>query len=486
MKKIIILILILMLNTVMKLAAQNVGIGTATPAFKLDVKNGSINTDSVYRIGGNTVLSVHGAENIFAGFGSGITNTTGFRNTSVGYGCLFSNTIGSGNAAYGSHALYFNSTGNDNTATGKFALRFNTTGSGNTANGVFSLYANTTGSSNTAFGASALGANTSGHYNLAVGERSLFSNTTGFSNVAIGVASLYGNAAIGNLVAIGDSALFNNGAGATGINGTNNTAVGSKAMYSNTTGHGNTAVGFQALYFNKDGFANTAVGEQALFKTLTTANTALGTNAGNSFNLGPGNILIGSASDGNADFLSGSIAIGTTVTASNQARIGNNSMLSIGGFTGWSNISDGRVKRNITDNVPGLSFINTLKPVTYNLDLDAVDGIIQPPVKKDMAGNIIRLMPVEIAARKQKEQIVYTGFIAQDVEKAAKDLGYDFSGVDAAKNDKDLYGLRYAEFVVPLVKAVQEQQQMINNMQKKIALVEEQNKILLEMLKNKN
>jgi predicted RNase H-like nuclease (RuvC/YqgF family) len=28
--------------------------------------------------------------------------------------------------------------------------------------------------------------------------------------------------------------------------------------------------------------------------------------------------------------------------------------------------------------------------------------------------------------------------------------------VDAAKNEKDLYGLRYAEFVVPLVKAVQE------------------------------
>ena len=28
--------------------------------------------------------------------------------------------------------------------------------------------------------------------------------------------------------------------------------------------------------------------------------------------------------------------------------------------------------------------------------------------------------------------------------------------MDAAKNDKDLYGLRYAEFVVPLVKAVQE------------------------------
>ena len=40
-------------------------------------------------------------------------------------------------------------------------------------------------------------------------------------------------------------------------------------------------------------------------------------------------------------------------------------------------------------------------------------------------------------------------------------FGYDFSGVDKPKNDKDFYGLRYAEFTVPLVKAVQEQQQII-------------------------
>jgi trimeric autotransporter adhesin len=62
----------------------------------------------------------------------------------------------------------------------------------------------------------------------------------------------------------------------------------------------------------------------------------------------------------------------------------------------------------------------------------------------------------DIASRKAKEQILYTGFVAQDVEKAAKELNYDFSGVDAAKNEHDLYGLRYSQFVVPLVKAVQE------------------------------
>jgi trimeric autotransporter adhesin len=42
------------------------------------------------------------------------------------------------------------------------------------------------------------------------------------------------------------------------------------------------------------------------------------------------------------------------------------------------------------------------------------------------------------------------------VEAVAKKINFKFSGVDAPKNKNDYYGLRYAEFVVPLVKAVQE------------------------------
>ncbi|HYK47453.1 MAG TPA: hypothetical protein VEV83_19890 [Parafilimonas sp.] len=55
-----------------------------------------------------------------------------------------------------------------------------------------------------------------------------------------------------------------------------------------------------------------------------------------------------------------------------------------------------------------------------------------------------------MTASQGKEQIPYTGFLAQDVEKVAKRLNYHFSVVDAAKNQHDLYGLGYAEFVVPL------------------------------------
>jgi hypothetical protein len=143
-------------------------------------------------------------------------------------------------------------------------------------------------------------------------------------------------------------------------------------------------------------------------------------------------------------------------TTSNQVRIGNSNVTSIGGYTNWTNISDGRVKKNIRCNVPGIAFITKLLPITYNLDLDAADRIIQRPEFKNIHGKVVKPRESELISRHAKEQIVYSGFIAQDVEKAARESGYDLSGVDTAKNGQDLYGLRYEEFVVPLIKAVQE------------------------------
>ena len=69
---------------------------------------------------------------------------------------------------------------------------------------------------------------------------------------------------------------------------------------------------------------------------------------------------------------------------------------------------------------------------------------------------------------KQKSKIKYTGFIAQEVEEAAKEVGFNFSGVVPPSHDKDHYSLRYAEFVVPLVKGMQEQQELIELQQAQI------------------
>jgi hypothetical protein len=65
--------------------------------------------------------------------------------------------------------------------------------------------------------------------------------------------------------------------------------------------------------------------------------------------------------------------------------------------------------------------------------------------------------PVAKQAMQEKSSVTYTGFVAQDVEKAAGLVGFDFSGVDKPKNiDQSFYALRYGDFVPPLVKAVQE------------------------------
>ena len=47
---------------------------------------------------------------------------------------------------------------------------------------------------------------------------------------------------------------------------------------------------------------------------------------------------------------------------------------------------------------------------------------------------------------KLKEKIIQTGFIAQEVEATAKKMNYDFSGVDAPKNNKTCEVLKLHRF----------------------------------------
>jgi hypothetical protein len=82
-----------------------------------------------------------------------------------------------------------------------------------------------------------------------------------------------------------------------------------------------------------------------------------------------------------------------------------------------------------------------------------------------------------------------TGFIAQEVEAAAQEAGYSFSGISKVTSGKELYSLSYESFVVPLVKAVQEQQVMIEALQNPLALpraaenvqVEQQQMVIIQL-----
>ena len=117
-----------------------------------------------------------------------------------------------------------------------------------------------------------------------------------------------------------------------------------------------------------------------------------------------------------------------------------------------------------------------LRPITYHLDVHRLASYLQENRRRDEDGNPYIASPDnnDLRARYEKEAIQYTGFLAQEVEAAAREVGFDFSGIDAPKNDNDLYGLRYAEFVVPLVKAVQELNEKNQKQEERIEYLEQE------------
>ena len=444
---------------------------------------GNYNTANGYQALFNNTI---GYDNTAIGVNALLENTEGFRNTAIGLNALRNNTIGNYNTANGYRSLYYNTEGDSNTAIGSHALYNNTTGYNNTAIGVNALFFNITGFRNTAIGLTALYSNTTGNYNTANGYNALYSNTTGYQNTANGAGALYFNTSGDVNTANGMEALYSNTEGdyntANGYQalysnttGFRNTANGNYALYSNTTGNSNTANGYYALYSNTTGYSNIVNGNYALYHNTTQySNTAVGDNAGG-FETFSQSTFLGKNAYPNADAYSNVMGLGYSArpTATNQIRIGNSSVTSIGGYAGWTNLSDGRYKTSIQENVKGLDFVMKLRPVTYRLDVNRLAADLKEDQKRDENGNIITSADQnDINSRNEKSQIVYTGFIAQEVEKAANEVGFNFSGIDTPKNENDFYGLRYAEFVVPLVKAVQEQQKIIEDLTKRIEELE--------------
>jgi hypothetical protein len=224
-----------------------------------------------------------------------------------------------------------------------------------------------------------------------------------------------------------------------------------EALYYNTEGSYNTATGYWALHSNLGSF-NTSTGIYSLSANTTgTCNTADGYFALDQNTIGNFNSALGY----NAYFLVGNLEntscigynSGGIVNASNRIEIGSTSVSVIAGQVGFSTYSDERIKDNIKEDVPGLSFISKLRPVTYNLNIHRENAMVYKGTKKDEA---------DWAGKYDIEKIRMTGFLAQDVEKAAKEAGYDFSGVQKPANPDELYSLCYSDFVMPLVKAVQE------------------------------
>lgn len=234
-----------------------------------------------------------------------------------------------------------------------------------------------------------------------------------------------------------------------GVNTTGdlNTAIGYQALFSNTTGGSNTAIGNDALFSNTTGIGNVAIGDQSLVYNMT----------------GHYNVAIGHGSGTNSSY-NNTINIGNQGRfngASNQVFIGNGSTSWIGGYKPWAVYSDARMKTAVKEDIKGLAFIMKLKPVSYYQKLDDILAVTRNKMEADFP------------EKHQVDNMRMNGFLAQEVEQAARDAGYSFSSVSKVKSINEAYSLSYETFVVPLVKAVQEQQIIIEQQNKRLKELEE-------------
>jgi hypothetical protein len=399
---------------------------STTPNYIVDVISGDVNVNTLtngYRLNGNMVLWQNNLSSaLFVGNGAGTATTgTAFQLTGVGYNALHANTTGYNNVAVGYTSLATNTTGNNNTAIGNTAMNANTTGYFNAALGSAALYANTTGGFNVAVGTGAMIANTSGTSNTAAGYGALQTNTTSSNSTALGYIALYNSTGAGN------------------------TAVGYGSGLNTSTGINNTMLGYSAGADNTTGNYNTFVGHTAGTSVTTYTNSA-----GFGYSATPG--------------------------GSNQIRIGNSNATVYCQSNVWS--SDGRFKINVNEGVKGLDFIKKLRPVTYQFDTRKLEEHMLSGTPDSVKTEILKSMDFE-----KSTAIVHSGFIAQEVEQAAKAAGFSSSIVHTPDSDKDHYGIAYGEIVVPLVKAVQELSKTNDSLK---AAINGQDSLLREMQQQLN
>lgn len=162
-----------------------------------------------------------------------------------------------------------------------------------------------------------------------------------------------------------------------------------------------------------------------------------------------------------------SILEAVTPLYDNSIKLGSSAMrwTEVWATNGTIQTSDGRQKTDISDSDLGLNFISSLRPVSYkwitgkNVTRDVIIGYTEIEVGRDEEGN-----PIYERVPQYETEIVETipglrphyGLIAQEVKSVMDGQGIaDFAGF-IHDSGTDYMGLRYEEFIAPLIKAVQE------------------------------
>ncbi|MCW5912498.1 MAG: tail fiber domain-containing protein [Cyclobacteriaceae bacterium] len=269
---------------------------------------------------------------------------------------------------------------------------------------------------------------------------------------ANGTRNLMAGSPIGTITSGADNAFYGSFAGGANTTGSYNVIVGTQAGQNKTTGDLNTLIGWlagRATGHNASFNGNTFIGAQAGQNSTGGPNTFLGEKAGQNNTSGTESLfagnqagitnttggrhtILGYQADVSSINLQNATAIGygTIVNATNKVRIGNTAVTVIEGQVNFTAASDKRLKENISDLNAGIDFIMKLRPVSYQM-------------------------------KNFSDKRTNWGFLAQDIETIVGDSNAILTvGGDA---DRTL-GLRYTDFVAPLVKAVQEQQEEIDEL----------------------
>jgi hypothetical protein len=442
----------------------NVSAGTLTLADNQisgdKVEGGTINAITI-----NTLTATNGAsiQGLTVGRGAGAVST----NTAVGASALAANTTGADNTAIGYQASDATTTGIRNTALGSGALGANTTANNNTALGFRSLNASTTGASNTSVGTDALLSNTTGGSNAALGVQALYSNTTGANNTALGLDALFSN-----------------------TTGASNTVVGVGAGYSLTTGQGNTFVG-------NAGFVDRGPGGLV---TTGSKNTILGGYNGNQGGLdirtASNNIVLsdgdgtprawcrvgtsgwkfsdnGSRDDNgqqnefyqsnntrglNVRCVSASLTTDGVLFAVADRNTTNNTFYAYG----YYNVGAGAYKFRVADSG---NVTNTNNSYGALSDVKLKENIVDATPKLASLQNV-RIVNYNRIGSEEKE----LGVIAQELEQVFPALVETHIDRDREGNDLGTVtkSVKYSVFVPMLIKAVQEQQAIIESLKARL------------------
>ena len=307
---------------------------------------------------------------------------------------------------------------------------------------------------NTAFGLNSLISISSGACNTGFGFNTLNNKTSGGCNTAFGAQALAASNNSRN-TGIGRLAGFNVGGYAGG------THVGAQAgRYAD---HCTVTIGFQAGYYSQNyavsvghraGVSNGAYTVAVGFKTKENGGPAksvfFSSFAGQNSTIGANSVLGGHYTGRYSGGAYNNVLVGWYsyqifgYGGSNQSVLGrgNNTAYNCV-FVGWTNVSDCRDKTNIQPLTNlGLNFIRKLNPVKY---------------KWDRRQNYVDECGFEYGVKDGtlKQDKVQYGFLAQEIEFAAKTLGENFDAV-SYDSFRDHYTLNYLNLVSSLVKSLQE------------------------------